>query len=192
MLLSELTRTMQSRVMIRERHADGYKEELGVDIIDIAAQSVRTKGSFTWYDMCCGKFRAAWDVNDATQGQAICVGVDVWTLLDEPVIEMGKNVRIERDDVTNYPLPPDVDLVTCLKGLRYIEQYQGRDTMLSTVTKWRDALSPGSRLVAEATDLSYPYGESPPYLVNAFGEAALRYVEESGCLVIDVTIPDQP
>jgi len=184
MSFEQLTRRMRDANMIRERSVHEYEKDLGIDVVDLAVQGLMRNRKFTWYDMCCGDFNAGRDVSYATEGRALCVGVDVDTLLDDPSHEIAKNCRIELGDVTTYPLPENVDLITCNKGLRYIDQYYGRAVMLDTVRNWRDALPAGGRLIAEATDEASWY-RMPDYLIESFDSENLRW--SNGCQVIDIT-----
>jgi len=177
---------MRNGNMILERSTYEYKNELGIDFKELALKSLLENGEFVWYDLCCGDFNAGRDVSGYTRGLAKCVGVDIHTLLESDVQKINKNCWILRGDVVTFPIPQDATLVTCHKGLRYIDKLYGRDVMLGTIHRWMDELPVGARLVAEVTEEEDYSRGFPTQLVEEFGESALSY-RKGGCLILDYT-----
>ena len=86
-------------------------------------------------------------------------------------------VTLTRGNVADYPLPPDVDLITSYRGLRYVEQYTGLG--VEAVEGWYNALPIGGTL---AVDLSGNERLESDRLQEAirgrFGVDAVKWVED--------------
>jgi hypothetical protein len=183
----ELRTALQAKNMIRERDISEYATCLDVPFEDLATETVRKKGSFVWYDMCCGDFLAAEtllynlynrteEVRTIVRPNVHAVGIDVDTIFADDY-KKSRNVLIRRANAVTYPLPPDIDLLTSYRGLQYIEQFLGMG--LQAIENWYNALSVGSIL---SVDISgHPKLESPKvidFLNNRFGDDSIKYPSE--------------
>ena len=132
-----LARTLQSRGMNRKRSLAEYNEQLGLDIVRLARESVGSKGQFLWYDLCCGYFLARDDFLD--KADSIVDRVDIYGVDLDARIE-----GVIHKNVVNFPISPESDLVTCLQGMDYIQTYlrQGAES----IQNWYNCLREGSIL----------------------------------------------
>jgi hypothetical protein len=141
------------RDMIRNRSLRDYESMLGFNISSYAISQVLKKGSFRWVDMCCAYFKAGKELTDhlvniGMGDIARCVevtGIDVCTLMDAPIVNLGSNTRIYKANVVWYHMPKSVDLITCLRGLRYVEEYQKQGAL--AVQKWFNRLPADAVLI---------------------------------------------
>jgi len=150
----DIQNRLQSRDMIRGRSIDSYAL-LGVDIGNLAVQKVQEKGSFVWYDMCCGDFHAAGGLIDnlhwgtpeekAIIPQLKLNGIDLDTVF--PGRDEMRGRTIERANVATYDLPSTVDLVTSFRGLCYVEEYMGLG--LETIERWYNAMPIGATMAVD-------------------------------------------
>ncbi|MFA6460933.1 MAG: hypothetical protein WCV90_01590 [Candidatus Woesearchaeota archaeon] len=145
----ELRKILHNREMIRERTLSSYEELLGIDITAMAEERVRNQGKFVWYDLCCGCFDAGanlkYRLDSRGQGDLnsgiVIVGIDADTYSEQDEVKGYKTI-LRRGNVVNYPFPLDVDLITCLRGLRYVEQYLGQGTQ--AVQHWYNSVPVGA------------------------------------------------
>ncbi len=122
---------LKHRDMIRERSIAAYESMLGFPITKYAEDEVKRKGSFSWVDMCCGNFDAGrgltYNLYQSGKKEIVksieAIGVDVNTFMNDSRVDIGMHARIEKGNVVDYILPQNVDLVTCVRGLRYVEEY---------------------------------------------------------------------
>jgi len=132
--------------MIKDRGIAAYSGMLGFNIPKYAEKSVKENGSFKWIDMCCGYFDAGRDLtynlfqnrkNDVIS-KIETIGVDADTFMGDSSVRVGMKAKVHRGNAVDYVLPEKVDLVTCLRGLRYIEEYLGQGAL--AIQNWFNQL----------------------------------------------------
>lgn len=169
--------------MIRERSLGDYRDDFGIDVETIAVESLAGHGRFVWYDMCCGDFLGGRDLSVATNGKAESVGLDLDTLFADDNI-VSRNAVIRRGDVVDYPLPANVDLITCVMGLYYIQRHQ--KAARQAMEHWYNALPGGSRMIVQLHQEMPQFREITGSLTAHFGSEALRWADISN-KIFDIT-----
>ena len=151
------------RDMIRDRALMSYAELLGFDLVGMADEKVRSKGSFVWYDMCSGNFLAGSSLGEyfyaegAKEGggaeggeemlaKLTAVGVDLVTTYGDSDRVIGYDAVIKNGNVVDFPIPPNVDLITCLRGLWLLNEYLGESAVLEAVEHWYNSMPVGGTL----------------------------------------------
>lgn len=143
--------------IIKDRDIEDYEGLLGTHIRETAVASILEKGKFTWYDMCCGDFRAAYGTVEHVKQR---LGADAVSCLSIAGVDLNsypkkitETVRLVEGNVLSYPLPPDTDLITSLRGLRYVEQYlhAGKDAL----EHWYNSLPVGGQIIFDTDDLKW-------------------------------------
>lgn len=179
---SEVPPDLQSRLasmrMVRERTFQEYQELLGLDIAGMAVERVQQNGRFTWYDLCCGEFNAGpgllehlfWSGHKEYVPSMSVVGIEAATPFEE---QKRRGVLIRKGNAAGYLLPPNVDLVTCLRGVQYIEQFLGQGAQ--AVQQWYNAMPVGSLLAFDCNPES-DLNDGHPILVQ--GEHLWKVLEE--------------
>lgn len=179
-LMENWTEAIKHRDMIRSRSISEYGTMLGIPISELAEHEVRRKGNFRWVDMCCGDFSAGRDLvynlfqsgkQDVVKGIE-AIGVDVDTFMDDPVYKICKNVTTYNGNVVDYILPEGVDLVTCLRGLRYVEEYLKQGAL--AVQNWYNQLPKNSLLVFDTYNTQSLFHERGDRRVMACGTALVQ------------------
>ena len=146
--------------MIRSRDLEAYQALLGIDIKQMAIDSVNEKGKFVWYDMGCGDFQAGISLTyglyqDARYGKkvadrVIARGIDLDT--DIPGDYKTFGAIITRGNAVDFPIPSDLDLLTGLQALRWIEKFQHQG--LEAIEHWYNSAPVHTRLAFDyPTDL---------------------------------------
>lgn len=169
----QLTEMLKYIDMRRYRDLEAYKDLLGIDIREMAVDAVKDHGKFVWFDMCCGDFQAGQDlIYSLTQDsygpdfakKITARGIDIDTQVPGDYRTFG--AVITRGNAVRYPLPTDVELVTCLQGLKYIQKYQRKG--LEAIEHWYNQLPVKGRL---AFDYPFEYLPKPPieYLQKQLG-----------------------
>ncbi len=169
--------------MTRERGLGAYNDEFGIDVEAIALESLAKHDRFVWYDMCCGDFQGGRGLSIATNGKAESVGVDLDTVFIDDYI-VGRNAVIRRGDVIDYPLPENVDLITCVMGLYYIQRHQKAASQ--AIEHWYNALPIGSRMIVQMHREMPQFTDMTGSLSARFGTKALRWADVSN-RIFDVT-----
>ncbi|MFH1127697.1 MAG: hypothetical protein ABIG84_06925 [archaeon] len=160
---NDLEKTLKARGMYRERGLDDYNRQLGLNLVEMARQSVGRRGKFVWYDLCCGNFCArdellvqVPDIVDRVQAH----GVDL------DVRKQG----IEYGDAVSYKLPYQLDVVTCLQGLDYIQTYLRKGA--EAVQNWYNQMDEGSILSFDVaiSHVRLSGKDLPVYLKEVLGD----------------------
>lgn len=140
---SDLGKMLGVRGMNRKRSLAEYNRELGLDIQAMAKKRVEENGLFLWYDLCCGYFVARTELLSevpAIAGKIEAVGVDLDIKVE----------GVEFGNAHNFPIREDVDLVTCLQGLNYIETYLHKGA--ESVQHWYNSMQEGATLSFDVAD----------------------------------------
>ena len=191
----ELSQKLLWMDMKRERGLEEYERELGLNITQLAKEKIRTNGKFLWYDLCCGVFAAGVDLkyklvqngeNDIAS-RIYARGIDICTTFPEDHALSG-NIVISRGNVADYPIPRDVDLVTCFQGLRYVEEHTGRGA--EALRHWYNSIREGAILTFDTTLNLVRVGpmDTVEYLVKELGSAVSVKAEITGSMNYRVNI----
>ncbi|GAA4896800.1 methyltransferase family protein [Stackebrandtia albiflava] len=132
--------------MNRLRGLDGYRRELGLDVVATLVEAVRRHGTAHWLDLCCGSGNALTEARRALTRYGLAdrvtlTGVDLVDHFD-PAARAAADLHTA--SVTTWPTPPGAryDLITCVHGLHYVG-----DKLLA-VTRAVATLAPDGRFVA--------------------------------------------
>lgn len=135
----------------RSRSMSEYNFYLGnFFLTSLASDYLKRNGSFKWYDMCCGRFEAGKNFLEyfgTSQGKIEARGIDLITETPEDQISHHESLIISRGNVVNYPIPPDVDLITTVDGLYLVNQLLGFEQYCATIEHWYNSLSIGGTLL---------------------------------------------
>lgn len=140
-LEGSLENTLKRKIMNRSRRLYDYNYSFDLDIQKLAREKINEKGVFNWYDICCGNFFARDDLLEQEHkfhDKINAIGVDL-------------DVRREKviyADARTFKIPKEADLVTCLWGLGWIQEYTGEGA--STIQNWYNSLGEGTILTFDA------------------------------------------
>lgn len=132
----------------RNRDENEYDFYLDLRLYSLARESLARKGSFKWYDMCCGTFDAGRKFIESYKnlGSIEARGIDVDTPESQDQVFYSGSLVISRGNVVNYPIPPDVDLITCVNGIYLIDKFLGFQAVCKAVEHWYNSLSVGGQM----------------------------------------------
>lgn len=135
----------------RDRGEWEYRYYLDLWLPYLAGRSIDSKGFFKWYDMCCGEFNAGKEFisffSNKYPGQVEAHGIDIDTPSPDEQIEYSGALRISRGNAVAFPLPTDIDLITCVNGLYLLDKYLGFSDVCAAIENWYNSLSIGGQLL---------------------------------------------
>jgi len=168
----DLRSRLRFRDMVRERTLSLYEQLLGLDFRERVLSTLEKNGKFVWYDMCCGNFEAGIGLKDLFYcdgrkdilPKITAVGIDIDTRVKgDEVLDYGVIRRM--GNVVEAVLPPDVDLITCLRGLRYVEEYLGK--ACQAVEHWYNSMPVGATLAFDYNpEIFFEVRGDGPILIN--------------------------
>jgi len=126
--------------MKRDRRIDDYDLQLGLDISKMARSYIERRNSFVWYDVCCGDLKAGDNLMEQLSD------------ISEKIKVRGIDINPRREGIihmnaSDFAVPEDADLVTCLQGINYIERYvPAKDSGANAVKKWYNSMRDGGIL----------------------------------------------
>ncbi|MBO9702529.1 MAG: methyltransferase domain-containing protein [Sporocytophaga sp.] len=113
--------------MNRERNAVGinsYEKDIDLSPVEVISQSFKTKNTFTWLDICCGRGKAliqtAQYVSKHFPSKQIAfTGIDLIDMFDS-IPEQCNSVSLHAQSFFNFESVQKYDLITCVHGLHYM------------------------------------------------------------------------
>ena len=142
------------RGMMRDQTLSAYEDILDINLEHLVKSKICEQKQFTWYDMCCGDFIAGKDLlvklerkNKNLLSKVLVRGIDVY--VDKK--NDSEEIILEGNAVL-YPLPLNVDLITCNLGIWYIEQYHAKGKMIEAIEHWHNHLSPNGMIAFDIHD----------------------------------------
>ncbi|MCL5438381.1 MAG: hypothetical protein M1268_00145 [Patescibacteria group bacterium] len=135
----------------RDRGLLEYSYLIDLDLPSISRKFIREKGFFKWYDMCCGDFNIGRDFVHSYSSLFLnkleIRGIDIDIKTPEDQISYDGALIISKGNVISYPIPPDVDLITCVNGLYLIDEVLGFNKVCEAIEHWYNSLSVGGLLL---------------------------------------------
>jgi len=113
--------------MNRERNAAGinsYEKDIYLSPVEVISKSLKTKNTFTWLDICCGRGKAliqtAQHVSKLFPSKQITfTGIDLIDMFD-PIPAQCDSVTLHARSFFNFESEQKYDLITCVHGLHYM------------------------------------------------------------------------
>ena len=128
-----------------------YEYFLDISIPSTAKSVVKEKGSFRWYDMCCGRFKAGRQLAEGGWGvgsKVEVIGIDIDTPQPEDQVFFEGAGILTRGNVVDYPFSRKADLITCVNGLYLVNRYLGFSSVIKAIEHWyNDGLTTGGTII---------------------------------------------
>ena len=129
--------------MNRERVCAGknsYEQDLRFNPVEFLAERLKSKGSATWLDLCCGEGRALIEAESFFAAKNCSnnlqiIGVDLVGMFRESSPK-PKSVTLLKTSVEDYSATQRFDLITCVHGLHYIGD---KLSVIQRATGWLEA-----------------------------------------------------
>ncbi|HSW66009.1 MAG TPA: hypothetical protein VLI54_02630 [Bacillota bacterium] len=173
--------------MITWRDCQGYEEVLGHNPLQLALDGLKANDRFVWYDLACGDFEAGTEVWRRTDKRATVIGVE---LDPNRPGERAPNLALREGDIIDYPIPTDVDLITCVHGLYYVEKLQPGGTN-QALQNWYNAMPNGARLLANISPQMPRFDATLKAMSQALDGYTFGSWATIDMVVLDITKTDQ-